>query len=185
MLTDLMVTVAGYTGRQLPMNHSALAYTIGQSSLGTVLIAGSRQGLRAILLGDDEQELIIDLQRRFGPIDLICSDAALDGLLQRVIAMIEQPTVAPPIPLDMHGTPFQMQVWNALLQVPAGRTVTYTQLAESLGRPRSARAVAQACAANALAVAVPCHRVIRADGGLSGYRWNVDRKRQLLARERA
>lgn len=172
---------------QLEMNRQTpeeIRFAIGDSSLGQVLVAGSADGVTAILLGDDSNELRRDLAQRFPRATLVADDPSIAPLAERVIAMIESPSRAVDVPLDVRGTAFQRRVWEALRAIPAGSTATYTAIAQRLGMPNSARAVAQACAANPLAVVVPCHRVVRADGGLSGYRWGVTRKRALLDRER-
>jgi AraC family transcriptional regulator of adaptative response/methylated-DNA-[protein]-cysteine methyltransferase len=162
---------------------SELQFTLGQSSLGTVLVAGSERGVRAILLGDDPTALVNDLQGRFPATPLTRADEVLEPLLARVVQLVESPGAEVYLPLDLQGTPFQQRVWQQLREIPAGSTTTYTAIAERIGAPRSARAVAQACGANPLAVVIPCHRVVRGDGGLSGYRWGVERKKQLLKRE--
>jgi AraC family transcriptional regulator of adaptative response/methylated-DNA-[protein]-cysteine methyltransferase len=160
-----------------------LLFALGHSSLGTVLVAGSERGVRAILLGDDPAGLVGDLQGRFPETTLTRADSVLEPLLARAVQLVESPGDEVYLPLDMQGTPFQQRVWQELKHIPAGSTTTYTEIANRIGSPQSARAVAQACAANPLAVAVPCHRVVRGDGQLSGYRWGVERKRLLLARE--
>lgn len=163
--------------------HHAMRFVIGVSSLGLVLVARTEQGVRAVLFGDDRDALREELHRRF-PDAPLADDDALRPLAERVIAAIESPAAAPDVPIDPRGTPFQRMVWQALRDIPPGSTATYAEVAARVGQPASARAVAQACAANAIAVLVPCHRVVRSDGTLSGYRWGVDRKRELLARER-
>ncbi|HEU5303753.1 MAG TPA: methylated-DNA--[protein]-cysteine S-methyltransferase [Gemmatimonadales bacterium] len=160
-----------------------LLFALGHSSLGAVLVAGTERGIRAILLGDDPAALIDDLQGRFHETALTRADAPLAPLLARVVQLVESPGAEVYLPLDIQGTPFQRRVWQELRDIPAGSTTTYTDIANRIGSPQSARAVAQACAANPLAVAVPCHRVVRGDGELSGYRWGVERKRVLLERE--
>ncbi len=162
---------------------ASLHYALGLSSLGAILVARSESGLRAILLGDSPGELTDDLRRRFPTATLQRGDAETERFLRRVVRVVESPRETTDIPLDPVGSPFQRRVWQALQRIPAGATATYTEIAARIGAPRAVRAVARACAANALAVLVPCHRVIRADGGLSGYRWGVERKRTLLARE--
>jgi AraC family transcriptional regulator of adaptative response/methylated-DNA-[protein]-cysteine methyltransferase len=139
----------------------------------------------AILLGDDAAELERDLVRRFPQAELRRGDRAFERQLAEVVALVEQPERGLSLPLDVRGTAFQERVWQALQAIPAGATRSYRELAEAIGAPRAVRAVAAACAANALAVAVPCHRVLRSDGDVSGYRWGVERKRALLERERA
>ncbi|HEU4631231.1 MAG TPA: methylated-DNA--[protein]-cysteine S-methyltransferase [Gemmatimonadaceae bacterium] len=162
-----------------------LQVAAAECSLGLVLVAASARGLCAVLLGDDREELRRDLQRRFAGAALSEGSAELRALAARVVELIEQPTRAMALPLDARGTAFQRAVWDALREIPPGATTTYGEIATRLGMPDAARAVAQACAANPLAVVVPCHRVVRRDGGLSGYRWGVERKRALLEREGA
>ena len=162
---------------------AALRYAIGLSSLGLVLVARSEHGVRAILFGDDRDALREELRRRFPDAPLAEGDPAVQSIADRVIAGIESPTLPFDVAIDPRGTPFQRAVWDALREVPPGSTVTYREIAERVGAPSSARAVAQACAANALAVVIPCHRVVRSDGTLSGYRWGTERKRALLERE--
>lgn len=165
---------------------SIIRFATQEGSLGLVLVATSEEGVCAILLDDDESALEQDLARRFPRAKLMRDDAALEPLVTKVLALVEDPRREVDFPLDLRGTPFQQRVWQALRRIPAGETVTYSQLAESIGAPPTAvRAVAGACAANAIAIAIPCHRVLRVDGSLSGYRWGVSRKRVLLARERA
>jgi AraC family transcriptional regulator, regulatory protein of adaptative response / methylated-DNA-[protein]-cysteine methyltransferase len=160
-----------------------LLFAVAQCSLGAVLVASSARGVAAILLGDDPEALLRDLQDRFPKAELLGGDARYEALVAKVVGFVETPGRGLDLPLDVRGTAFQQRIWRALREVPAGDTVTYTALAKRIGAPRSTRAVAAACAANRLAVAVPCHRVIRHDGALSGYRWGVDRKRVLLERE--
>jgi AraC family transcriptional regulator of adaptative response/methylated-DNA-[protein]-cysteine methyltransferase len=152
-------------------------------SLGAVLVAATGRGVAAILLGDDAAALARDLERRFPRARIVAGDAEFAALVARVVALVDCPAQKVDLPLDLRGTAFQRRVWAALRRVPAGSTTTYTELARAIGALRAVRAVAQACAANPLAVAVPCHRVVRKDGGLSGYRWGPGRKRTLLARE--
>ena len=161
-----------------------IRFAIGQCWLGAILVAASEHGLCAILLGDEPEALMLDLQERFAQAQLVGGDADFEQWMAQVIGFLEQPSQGLHLPLDIRGTAFQRQVWEALRAIPASTTVTYTQLAERIGRPQAVRAVASACAANALAVAIPCHRVVRTDGSLSGYRWGVARKRELLAHER-
>lgn len=160
-----------------------IRFAVGQCSLGAILVAASSRGVCAITLGDDPQALVRDLQDRFPRAGLIGGDAGFEQLVARVVGLVEAPGRGCDLPLDVQGTAFQQRVWQALREVPAGRTVSYAELARRIGAPTSARAVAQACGANPLAVAIPCHRVVRVDGGLSGYRWGVERKRALLQRE--
>ncbi|HEX9138384.1 MAG TPA: bifunctional DNA-binding transcriptional regulator/O6-methylguanine-DNA methyltransferase Ada [Steroidobacteraceae bacterium] len=158
-------------------------FAIGQCSLGAILVAKTAKGICAILLGDDADSLVRELQDRFAQAKLIGGDAEFEQWVAKVVGLVEQPAVGLDLPLDVRGTAFQMRVWQALVQIPSGTTATYTEIARRIGAPKSARAVAQACAANPLAVAIPCHRVVRNDGALSGYRWGVARKRTLLDRE--
>lgn len=160
-----------------------LRFAIGKSSLGAVLVAASSKGIAAILLGDDPEELIHDLEVRFPKSELIGGDREFEQVVARTIALIEAPGARFDLPLDVRGTAFQHRVWQALREIPAGTTVSYAELAERIGLPKAIRAVAAACAANRLAVAIPCHRVVRNDGALAGYRWGVERKRKLLVRE--
>jgi AraC family transcriptional regulator, regulatory protein of adaptative response / methylated-DNA-[protein]-cysteine methyltransferase len=158
-------------------------FATGQCSLGSILVARSEWGICAILLGDDPEALTRDLQQRFPRAKPIAGDAALELLVGQVVDLVEAPGSAPELPLDLRGTAFQQRVWQALQEIPRGSTATYSEIASRIGAPGSVRAVAQACAANSLAVAIPCHRVVRQDGALAGYRWGVERKRALLERE--
>jgi AraC family transcriptional regulator, regulatory protein of adaptative response / methylated-DNA-[protein]-cysteine methyltransferase len=160
-----------------------IRFAIGQCSLGAILVAASERGVCAIQLGDDPGRLARDLQDRFPRATLIGGDARFEKLVAQAVGLVEAPGLGVDLPLDVRGTAFQQRVWQALREIPAGRTTTYSELARRLGVPRSVRAVAGACAANAVAVAIPCHRVVRSDGGLAGYRWGVERKRALLERE--
>lgn len=160
-----------------------LRYGIGSSPLGLLAVAASERGVCAILFGESAKALAADLQQRFAQVKLLRDDAALAATLAQAAALIEHPDTAFHATLDLRGTPFQRKVWEALRAIPAGGTASYKEVALRIGLPDASRAVAQACGANALAVAVPCHRVIRGDGALSGYRWGVERKRALLARE--
>ena len=148
-----------------------------------MLVASSEKGVCAILLGDDPDALARDFQDRFPNANLVGGDAEYEKLVAKVVGFIETPKIGLDLPLDVRGTAFQRRVWEELQQIPAGKTASYSQVADRIGLPKSVRAVAQACGANALAVAIPCHRVLRTDGNLSGYRWGVERKRALLARE--
>ncbi len=158
-------------------------FAVGECSLGRLLVAATTRGLCAILLGDDAQELLHDLARRFAHAELVGADRGFEPYVAQVVDLIEEPARGLDLPLDGRGTAFQERVWQALRAIPAGGTVSYAELAERIGAPRAVRAVAQACARNPLAVAIPCHRVVRQDGGLSGYRWGIERKRALLWRE--
>jgi AraC family transcriptional regulator of adaptative response/methylated-DNA-[protein]-cysteine methyltransferase len=162
---------------------TAIRFAIGQCSLGAILVAQSERGVCAITLGDDPESMLRELQDRFPKARLIGGDKDFERMVARVVAFVEAPALGLDLPLDVRGTAFQQRVWQALQEVPAGETVSYAEIARRIGSPKSVRAVAQACAANALAVAIPCHRVVRHDGALSGYRWGVERKRALLARE--
>ncbi|MCW3480314.1 bifunctional DNA-binding transcriptional regulator/O6-methylguanine-DNA methyltransferase Ada [Neisseriaceae bacterium JH1-16] len=163
--------------------NTAIRFAIGQCSLGAILVAQSERGVCAILLGDDPELLIRDLQDRFPRAELLGGDTDFEQLVAQVVGFVEAPALGLALPLDVRGTAFQQRVWQALREIPAGETASYTDIAQRIGSPRAVRAVAQACAANALAVAIPCHRVVRTDGALSGYRWGVERKRALLDRE--
>lgn len=160
-----------------------IEFAIGESSLGAILVARSQRGVCAISLGDDADLLLRELQDRFPRAELVGGDTGFERLVAQVVGMIEQPNLGIDLPLDVRGTAFQQRVWQALRQIPAGQTASYAQVAQRIGSPKSVRAVAQACASNTLAVAIPCHRVVRSDGALSGYRWGVERKRELLSRE--
>ncbi|HEY2048000.1 MAG TPA: bifunctional DNA-binding transcriptional regulator/O6-methylguanine-DNA methyltransferase Ada [Caulobacteraceae bacterium] len=160
-----------------------IRFAVGQSSLGSILVASSDQGVAAILLGDDPGDLVQNLQDRFPKARLIGGDGDYEQLVARVVGFIETPQLGLDLPLDVRGTAFQRRVWQALREIPAGRTVSYAEIARTIGAPKATRAVAGACAANNIAVAIPCHRVVRNDGSLSGYAWGVDRKRALIDRE--
>lgn len=162
-----------------------IKFAIGECSLGTVLIAATDKGVCAIDFGSDAAELLALLQDRFPQAELIGGDESFEKLVARVIGYLETPRGELDLPLDIRGTAFQHQVWAALRAIPAGKTVSYTDIARAIGKPSAVRAVAQACSANRIAVAIPCHRVVRLDGDVSGYRWGVDRKRALLSREAA
>jgi AraC family transcriptional regulator, regulatory protein of adaptative response / methylated-DNA-[protein]-cysteine methyltransferase len=161
-----------------------IRFTTLATWLGWALVAATERGICMTALGDDRAGLEADLRRRFPAAKLVPADAALAGWAERVVRYITRPGEQLDLPLDIRGTAFQAQVWRALQKIPPGETATYTGIAQALGRPRAVRAVAQACASNKLAVLVPCHRVVRGDGDLAGYRWGIERKRALLARER-
>lgn len=161
-----------------------LVFAVGECSLGTVLVASSADGIAAIDLGDDPMRMVLALQDRFPQAELVGDDPAYQDVVARVVGLIEAPGTALGLPLDIRGTVFQRQVWQLLRQIPPGKTASYAEIARLMGKPRSARAVAAACAANPLAVAIPCHRVVREDGNAWGYRWGVARKQELLERER-
>jgi len=162
-----------------------IRFAVGQCSLGAILVAATDKGVCAIAFGDDPDALVRDLQDRFDRAQLIGGDTQFEQLVAKVVGFVEQPSLGLDLPLDVRGTAFQQRVWQALREIPAGSTMSYTEIAARIGAPKAVRAVAQACAANAIAVAIPCHRVVRNDGNLSGYRWGVERKRQLLDREQA
>jgi AraC family transcriptional regulator of adaptative response/methylated-DNA-[protein]-cysteine methyltransferase len=163
--------------------NAEIRFAIGECSLGSILIAQRERGVCAILLGGDPDALTRDLRGRFPRSTPFGGDAELEGLVARVVGLVEAPGAGLDLPLDVCGTAFQRRVWQSLREIPAGVTATYTEIAGRIGAPSAVRAVAGACAANPLAVAIPCHRVVRSDGGLSGYRWGVERKRALLERE--
>ncbi|MGC2408917.1 MAG: bifunctional DNA-binding transcriptional regulator/O6-methylguanine-DNA methyltransferase Ada [Methyloceanibacter sp.] len=163
--------------------NQAMRFAIGECSLGSILVAASEKGVCAILLGDDPEALLRELQNVFPRADLIGGDAGFEQLAAKVIGFVEGPSMGLDLPLDVQGTAFQHRVWDALRRIPAGSTASYREIAQAIGSPKSVRAVARACAANHLAVAIPCHRVVRTDGALSGYRWGVERKRALLDKE--
>lgn len=160
-----------------------IRFAIGECSLGSILVAQSERGVCAILMGDDPDLLARDLQDRFPRANLVGGDVGFEELVAKVVGFVEAPALGLGLPLDVRGTAFQERVWQALRAIPVGTTATYTEIAQRIGQPHAARAVAQACGANPLAVAIPCHRVVRSDGGLSGYRWGVERKHSLLDRE--
>ena len=164
---------------------AAIRFAVGQCSLGAILVAASEKGVCAILLGDDPAALVDDLERRFRKATLIGGDRDFERWVALVVGFVEAPAKGLDLPLDLRGTAFQQHVWQALRDIPAGSTASYAEIAKRLGQPSAARAVAQACAANKVAVAIPCHRVVGQDGGLSGYRWGIARKRALLTREKA
>jgi AraC family transcriptional regulator of adaptative response/methylated-DNA-[protein]-cysteine methyltransferase len=163
--------------------NNRIRFAVGQSSLGAILVAATGRGICAIFLGDDPDILIRDLQDRFPKADIIGGDAAFEGWVAQVVGFVETPALGLNLPLDIRGTAFQQRVWRALQDIPPGSTASYAEIARMIGTPKSVRAVAGACAANPVAVAIPCHRVVRSDGAISGYRWGVERKRALLERE--
>ena len=164
-------------------SNAEIRFAVGQCSLGAILVAQSQRGICAILLGDDPDALVKNLQDQFKKAKIIGGDESFEQLIAQVVGFIEQPALGLNLPLDVRGTAFQERVWMALREIPPGVRVSYAQIAERIGSPKAVRAVAQACGANSLAVAIPCHRVVRRDGDISGYRWGVDRKRELLTRE--
>jgi AraC family transcriptional regulator of adaptative response/methylated-DNA-[protein]-cysteine methyltransferase len=160
-------------------------FAVGQSSLGAILVASSKIGVVSILLGEEPEALVRTLQDRFPKATLIGADRPYERLIATIVGSVESPRVNLELPLDIRGTAFQQRVWQALREIPLGETATYSDIARRIGKPKAVRAVAGACAANDIALAIPCHRVIRNDGALSGYRWGVQRKRTLLERESA
>ncbi len=163
--------------------NTEIRFAIGECSLGSILVAASERGVCAILIGDDPDALARDLQDRFPRAQLIGGDSQFEQLVAKVVGFVEAPALGLDLPLDVRGTAFQQRVWQALREIPAGQTVSYLQVANRIGAPKAVRAVGAAVGANPLAVAIPCHRVIRHDGSLCGYRWGVDRKRALIERE--
>jgi AraC family transcriptional regulator of adaptative response/methylated-DNA-[protein]-cysteine methyltransferase len=161
-----------------------IRFAVGETSLGAILVASSRKGVVSILLGDEPDELVRNLQDRFPKAHLVGDDRDYEALVARVVGSVEAPQIGLDLPLDVRCTAFEQRVWQALREIPAGETISYTEIARRIGSPRAARAVAGACAANHLAIAIPCHRVVRHDGVLSGYAWGAERKRELLDRER-
>ncbi|MFO0775824.1 MAG: bifunctional DNA-binding transcriptional regulator/O6-methylguanine-DNA methyltransferase Ada [Nitrospiraceae bacterium] len=181
-----------YTGASLGMTPTAyrtggvgetIRVAVGHCSLGALLVASTEQGVCAILLGDEPDALLHDVQRRFPRAQFVGGDRAFERLVAQVVGLIDDPSRRVDLPLDIRGTVFQQRVWTALRGIPPGRTLSYRELATRLGVPNAVRAVASACAANPLAVAIPCHRVVRTNGDLAGYRWGLARKRTLLKKE--
>jgi len=161
-----------------------IRFAVGQTTLGAILVASSKKGVVSILLGSDPGDLVRDLQDRFPRATLLGADRDYEGLVARVVGFVECPKIGLDLPLDVRGTVFQQRVWQALQEIPAGETVSYAEIARRIKAPKASRAVARACAANKLAVAIPCHRVVRTSGALSGYAWGVERKRDLIEREK-
>lgn len=164
-------------------SNARIRFAVGECSLGAILVAHSDKGVCAILLDDDAEALVRDLQDRFPQAELIGGDHEFEKLVAQVVGFVDAPAIGLDLPLDIRGTAFQQRVWQALRDIPAGKTASYSEIAQRIGKPKAVRAVASACAANAIAVAIPCHRVVRNDGALSGYRWGVERKRALLEKE--
>jgi AraC family transcriptional regulator of adaptative response/methylated-DNA-[protein]-cysteine methyltransferase len=162
----------------------SIRFAIGKCSLGSILVAATDRGICAIMLGDRPDVLARELKDRFSHARIMDADKAFEAWVAKAIALVEAPALGHELPLDVRGTAFQQRVWRALRDIPPGSTASYADVASRIGAPKAARAVAHACAANTLAVAIPCHRVVRTDGSVSGYRWGVERKRELLARER-
>jgi AraC family transcriptional regulator of adaptative response/methylated-DNA-[protein]-cysteine methyltransferase len=161
----------------------SIRFAVGACSLGAILVAATAKGICAILIGDDPGQLVRDLEDRFPQAELVGAEPEFERTVAQVVGLVEAPRIGLDLPLDVRGTAFQQRVWEALRRIPPGQTVSYAELAERVGLPAGARAVAGACAANPVAVAIPCHRVVRNDGALSGYRWGVERKRTLIERE--
>ena len=179
--------VLGMTPRKFQSGGAGavIRFAVGECSFGSILVAASENGICAILLGDNPEELTKDLQDRFQKAELAGGDSAFERIVAVVVGFIENPELGLHLPLDIRGTAFQQRVWQALRKIPAGTTASYTEIARRIGRPKSARAVARACGTNPLAVAIPCHRVVRTSGDLAGYRWGIERKQELLRRETA
>jgi AraC family transcriptional regulator of adaptative response/methylated-DNA-[protein]-cysteine methyltransferase len=162
---------------------AVIRFAVGETTLGAILVAQSQRGICAILLGDEPDQLVRDLQDQFPKAEIIGGDGAFEQLVAQVVGFVEAPGIGLNLPLDLRGTAFQQRVWQALREIPVGETASYSEIAARIGAPKAVRAVAQACAANHIAVAIPCHRVVRRNGDLSGYRWGVERKKKLLGRE--
>jgi AraC family transcriptional regulator, regulatory protein of adaptative response / methylated-DNA-[protein]-cysteine methyltransferase len=160
-----------------------IRFALGECSLGSILVAATEKGVCAIMFGDDPAALLRDLEDRFPRAELLGADPSFEETVAKVVGFVEAPALGLDLPLDLRGTAFQQRVWQALRKIPAGSTVSYAEIARRIGAPKAVRAVAQACAQNALAVAIPCHRVVRTDGAVSGYRWGVERKLALIERE--
>jgi AraC family transcriptional regulator of adaptative response/methylated-DNA-[protein]-cysteine methyltransferase len=163
---------------------TTIRFAVGECSLGSILVAGSEKGVCAIFLGDDPDALARELQDRFPKARIVGGDSTFDRWVAQAVGLVEKPALGLGLPLDIRGTAFQVRVWEALRQIPPGSTASYAEIAERIGQPKAARAVGQACAENPIAVAIPCHRVVRTNESLSGYRWGVKRKAELLKRER-
>jgi AraC family transcriptional regulator of adaptative response/methylated-DNA-[protein]-cysteine methyltransferase len=159
-------------------------YAIGTCSLGRLLVAATDRGVCSIFPGEDEGELVESLRQRFPRAVVEPGDERLSGWVHEAIRLVDDPASPPRLPLDLRGTAFQIRIWQALQTIRAGQTITYQELAARAGCPGSVRAAASACAANPLAVAVPCHRVVARDGNLAGYRWGLARKKELLDKEK-
>jgi AraC family transcriptional regulator, regulatory protein of adaptative response / methylated-DNA-[protein]-cysteine methyltransferase len=161
----------------------SIRFAVGECSLGSILVAATERGVCAILLGDHPGALVRDLQGRFPMAQLIGGDRDFEAVAAKVAGFVEAPSLGLDLPLDVRGSAFQQRVWQALREIPAGSTASYAEIAERIGAPKEAFAVGQACALNVIAVAIPCHRAVRKNGALAGYRWGVARKRALLERE--
>lgn len=162
---------------------TVIRFAVGECALGSVLVAGTDRGICAITIGEDPDRLVRELQDRFSQAELIGGDRVFERYVAQIVGFVDSPSIGLNLPLDIRGTVFQQRVWQALRDIPMGSTASYAEIAKRIGAPNSARAVAGVCAANQLALAIPCHRVVRTDGKLSGYRWGVERKRQLLENE--
>ena len=160
-----------------------IRFAVGECSLGSILVAATDKGVCAIEFGDDPDALVRSLQDRFPNAHLVGADRQFEELVSKVVGFVEAPAQGLDLPLDIRGTAFQQRVWHAIRDIPPGATASYAEIARRIGRPKAVRAVAQACGSNAIAVAIPCHRVVRRDGSPSGYRWGVARKQALLKRE--
>jgi AraC family transcriptional regulator of adaptative response/methylated-DNA-[protein]-cysteine methyltransferase len=160
-----------------------IRFAVGECSLGAILVAATDKGICAVMLDDDPEQLLRELQDRFSKAQLIGGDPDFEHWMAKAIGLVERPALGLELPLDVRGTAFQRRVWEALRAIPIGETASYTEIAARIGAPKAVRAVAQACGSNPIAVAIPCHRVVRNDGALSGYRWGIERKRALLERE--
>ncbi|HUK60796.1 MAG TPA: bifunctional DNA-binding transcriptional regulator/O6-methylguanine-DNA methyltransferase Ada [Stellaceae bacterium] len=160
-----------------------IRFAVGQCSLGAILVAASEKGICAIMLGDEAGALVRALEDRFPKAALEAGDSGFESWVAQVVGLVETPQIGLDLPLDLRGTAFQQRVWRALREIPPGTTATYTEIARRIGAPHAVRAVGTACGANPIAVAIPCHRVVRSDGSLAGYRWGIERKRALIARE--
>ena len=169
--------------RRTENGNEVIHFAIRKCSLGSILVASSGDGVCCITLGDDSDFLFADLKNRFRKAEFIDGDSDFEKVVAAVVNFVEAPKLGLDLPLDVRGTAFQRRVWQVLCEIPLGSTSSYSEVAEKIASPQSVRAVAGACAANSIAVAIPCHRVVRADGNLSGYRWGVARKRALLDRE--
>ena len=163
---------------------TVIHFAVGESSLGAIIVASTEKGICAIALGDDPQTLLCELQDQFPRAQLIGGDKKFEQWVAQVVGLVEKPDTDFNLPLDIRGTVFQTRVWRALQEIPVGSTASYSEIAKQIGSPKSARAVAKACASNTIAIAIPCHRVIRSDGSISGYRWGIERKNSLLLKEK-